>query len=265
MGRVGGLGLGGLVLVVLVSLLLGQNPLALLGQLGGGEAALPPSSQAQTEAPPAGDTESEFVRAVLGSTEDVWGPLFANSGEQYPAPTLVLYDDVTRTACGYGQAATGPFYCPADQQIYLDLGFLDELRRLGATGDFAVAYVIAHEVGHHIQRVTGIEPEVRRAQEQARSQDEVNELSVRLELQADCYAGVWGYHADQAQNLLERGDVQEGLNAAAAIGDDRLQRMSGQAVQPDAFTHGSSAQRQTWFRRGLESGDMQACNTFEGY
>jgi predicted metalloprotease len=196
---------------------------------------------------------------VIDDLQDTWARVLPG---RYREAKLVLFRDLVESACGYAQSATGPFYCPADQRVYLDLGFFDELRRrFGAPGDFAQAYVIAHEVGHHVQRLLGIDQQVRRMQE-ARP-DLANQLSVRLELQADCFAGVWGNSTAQRQ-ILERGDIEEGLNAAAAIGDDRIQRMSGSFVRPDAFTHGSSAQRVEWFRRGLESGDPNACDTFGG-
>ncbi|MDX1548840.1 MAG: neutral zinc metallopeptidase, partial [Rhodothermales bacterium] len=220
----------------------------------------PPS--ASTTPPDRDDPAAAFVSVVLASTEDVWTDRFAASGSRYREPTLVLFDRITPTACGTGSAATGPFYCPGDENVYLDLSFFRELQRLGASGDFAVAYVIAHEVGHHIQRITGVEQQVRALQQRS-DQRTANQLSVRMELQADCYAGVWAHHADGEQNLLEAGDVQEGLDAAAAVGDDRLQRMAGRAVQREAFTHGSSQERMAWFRRGLETGDAGACDTFE--
>lgn len=257
--RLGGkLGLGGLVLVALLALLLGENPLNLINQVGGGaDTSSPPAATGQ----PTDDPAAEFVSVVLASTEDVWNNQFAEAGSRYVEPTLVLYSNLTQTACGLGQAATGPFYCPADQQVYLDLSFLRQLEQMGASGDFAVAYVIAHEVGHHIQRITGTEQQVREMQSRL-GQRQSNQLSVRMELQADCLAGVWAHHADQTQNLLESGDIEEGLRAAAAVGDDHLQKMAGRAVQPEAFTHGSSEQRMEWFRRGLQSGSANACDTF---
>lgn len=251
------IGGGAALVVLLLSLVFGIDPSALSELTTGGEAE--PSA---TTTPPGEDPATDLVYVTLASTEDVWSQLFAAEDARYPAPRLVLYDDAVESACGFNTAATGPFYCPGDQQVYLDLGFFREMeRRLGAGGDFAQAYVIAHEVGHHVQRVTGTEAEVRRLQRGARER-EANALSVRLELQADCFAGVWAHHADARQRLLEAGDVEEGLNAAAAIGDDRLQRMAGQRVVPDAFTHGSSAQRVEWFRRGLAAGRPDACDTF---
>ena len=209
------------------------------------------------------DEAADFASVILASTEDVWSTIFQNAGYQYREPTLVLYDDAVQSACGFNSAATGPFYCPGDQQLYLDLSFLRELQRLGAPGDFAFAYVIAHEVGHHIQTITGLEQQVR--QQMARSGEaQRNQLSVRMELQADCYAGVWAHYADRQAGMLEAGDLEEGLRAAAAIGDDRLQRQAGRRVQPETFTHGSSEQRVRWFRTGYQTGDEDACDTFGG-
>ena len=198
---------------------------------------------------------------MLSSTEDIWDQLFAASGSDYPEPQLVLFTYAVQSACGLSSSATGPFYCPGDRQIYLDLGFLNELQQLGAPGDFAFAYVIAHEVGHHVQTVTGLSSQVRQLQSRS-SEADANRLSVLQELQADCYAGLWARRANEREQWLEEGDVEEGLRAAAAIGDDRLQRMAGRAVQPDAFTHGSSEQRVQWFRTGFETGSVEACDTF---
>jgi predicted metalloprotease len=188
--------------------------------------------------------------------------MFSAAGQAYPPPKLVLFSDLVDSACGMNSTATGPFYCPSDRKVYLDLGFLRELKQLGVSGDFAVAYVIAHEVGHHVQNVVGTERRFRQLQSRVRSRAEGNALSVLMELQADCYAGVWAHHADSQRQLLEEGDIEEGLNAAAAIGDDRIQRMGGRGVNPDAFTHGSSQQRVQWFRTGLQSGSVDTCNTF---
>ncbi|EHC08236.1 protein of unknown function zinc metallopeptidase [Shewanella baltica OS625] len=204
------------------------------------------------------DENSQFVAAILGTTETVWGQLLKG---QYREPKLVLYRNMTSTGCGMGQAQSGPFYCPADSKVYIDLSFLDELKTLGAPGDFAFAYVIAHEVGHHVQNLLGTSTKVRQAQ-QSGSKVQANQLSVALELQADCYAGIWGHYANQQLNLLEAGDLAEGIAAASAVGDDRLQQMAGRAVQPDAFTHGSSAQRVKWFKTGFDSGNLASCNTF---
>ncbi|MDT3336747.1 neutral zinc metallopeptidase [Shewanella sp. SP1S1-7] len=204
------------------------------------------------------DENAQFVAAILGTTETVWGQLLKG---QYREPKLVLYRNMTSTGCGMGQAQSGPFYCPADSKVYIDLSFLDELKTLGAPGDFAFAYVIAHEVGHHVQNLLGTSTKVRQAQ-QSGSKVQANQLSVALELQADCYAGIWGHFANQQLNLLEAGDLAEGIAAASAVGDDRLQQMAGRAVQPDAFTHGSSAQRMKWFKTGFDSGNLASCNTF---
>ena len=261
--RGGGVGCGGLLLVIVVALLLGKDPSQLLQLLqstqSGVEQTLPaPGGPGPGQA----DQLGQFARRVLGSTEDVWGAIFAQSGQRYPEPRLVLFSEAAQSACGYSSAAVGPFYCPADQQVYLDLSFFDEMsRRLGAPGDFAQAYVIAHEVGHHVQNVLGISDQVTAAQQRARSEAEANQLSVRLELQADCLAGVWAFHAHQQTKLLEPGDVEEGLNAAAAIGDDRLQGLGQGYVQPESWTHGSSEQRVQWLRRGLQGGDLNACKT----
>ncbi|MCS6181268.1 KPN_02809 family neutral zinc metallopeptidase [Shewanella baltica] len=204
------------------------------------------------------DENAQFVAAILGTTETVWGQLLKG---QYREPKLVLYRNMTSTGCGMGQVQSGPFYCPADSKVYIDLSFLDELKTLGAPGDFAFAYVIAHEVGHHVQNLLGTSTKVRQAQ-QSGSKVQANQLSVALELQADCYAGIWGHYANQQLNLLEAGDLAEGIAAASAVGDDRLQQMAGRAVQPDAFTHGSSAQRVKWFKTGFDSGNLASCNTF---
>jgi predicted metalloprotease len=203
------------------------------------------------------------VASVLGGTEDVWGQLFQQGGAQYQKPRLVLFRGATPTACGMGQSAMGPFYCPGDQKVYIDLSFYDTLRRqLGAPGDFAQAYVIAHEVGHHVQNLLGITDQMDRMRGRV-SQTEYNALSVRLELQADCFAGIWAHHNHKTQAIIEPGDVEEALNAAAAIGDDALQRKSQGQVVPDSFTHGTSAQRQRWFNTGLQTGSVQACDTFK--
>ncbi|MGI2138552.1 KPN_02809 family neutral zinc metallopeptidase [Shewanella baltica] len=216
-------------------------------------------SQSQSSATTAvQDENAQFVAAILGTTETVWGQLLKG---KYREPKLVLYRNMTSTGCGMGQAQSGPFYCPADSKVYIDLSFLDELKTLGAPGDFAFAYVIAHEVGHHVQNLLGTSTKVRQAQ-QSGSKVQANQLSVALELQADCYAGIWGHYVNQQLNLLEAGDLAEGIAAASAVGDDRLQQMAGRAVQSDAFTHGSSAQRVKWFKTGFDSGNLASCNTF---
>ncbi len=260
MVRGAGIGGAGLV-VVLIVMLLGGDPSQVLQLLGGaaddgGGAATAPADV------PANDETGQFLRAVLGMTEDVWGEVFAAAGEQYRPPTLVLFSGAVQSACGLSSSATGPFYCPGDEKLYLDTDFFDQLARLGGPGDFAQAYVIGHEVGHHVQKLLGTEARVRQLQAQARSSSEANQVQVSMELQADCYAGVWANRANRQQRVLEPGDVDEGLAAAASIGDDQLQRGAGQAVSPESFTHGSSAQRQRWLRTGLESGDPNTCNTF---
>lgn len=263
----GGLGLGGIAIVVIIGLFLGINPLQMLGLvsgagLGGGGAPSQPAGEIGAPA----DTSGDFTARVLGSTETVWTALFSEGAlpqarGAYPAPRLVLFDGSTNTACGLGESAAGPFYCPGDQQIYIDLNFFKELSaRFKAPGDFAQAYVIAHEVGHHIQTVTGISESVREARARGRGQGS-DGPQVRLELQADCFAGVWGFHAAKA-GQIEPTDPQEALTAASAIGDDTLQRQSSGRVVPDSFTHGSSEQRVRWFQRGFETGDPAVCDTF---
>jgi hypothetical protein len=271
--RMGGLGGGGLkiggaglVAVVVLSLLFGQNPLEILSMLagGGGEVSAPAPQTApppSRSGPPLRDENKEFVAKVLGDTEDVWGRLLGQMGGRYDPPKLVLFRDSVDSACGLASSAVGPFYCSGDRHVYLDLTFFQELKqRFGAPGDFARAYVIAHEIGHHVQNQLGISEKVARQRERG-GQAAANALSVRQELQADCFAGVWGHFAKQ-RNLLEPGDVEAGLNAAAAIGDDRLQKQARGSVRPEAFTHGSSAQRVQWFRAGLDSGDPRRCDTF---
>ena len=253
-GRGGGL--GAIVIVVLV--LIFGGPDALMQLLGGG--GVPSGSQ--TGAPlTANDEDSQFVAAILGSTEDAWGALFAQSGQRYQAPQLTLFDGAVQSACGFASSAVGPFYCPGDQRVYLDTAFFRDLAALGGAGDFAAAYVIGHEVGHHVQTLLGTSEQVRAAQAR-RDEAGANRLQVAMELQADCFAGVWAYHANQRDRVLEPGDVDEGLAAAQAIGDDRLQSNAGRRVTPDSLTHGSSAERQRWLKRGLDSGDPAACDTF---
>ena len=260
------IGIGTIVVALVGGWVLGINPLTILGLLSGGgpPAQVQPQQQhpGQAHRPPADDTMTRFVRTVLADTEDVWRAVFRQGGGQYRDPTLVIFRGATRTACGTGQAAMGPFYCPADQKVYIDLGFYETLKsRLGAPGDFAQAYVIAHEVGHHVQNQLGISAKVDEMRGRV-SKVEYNQLSVRLELQADCFAGVWAHHAQNARQILEQGDVEEAMNAAAKIGDDALQRSSGGAVVPESFTHGTSAQRQRWFNNGLQNGSVKACDTF---
>jgi predicted metalloprotease len=258
------LGGGTLVLLLLGAWLLGVNPLEMLTLLaggGGGQSLESPAPPPSTGAAPT-DEGADFVSVVLADTEDTWSALFAERGARYEPPRLVLFTQLVRSACGTAQAAMGPFYCPRDRSVYIDLDFYRELRdRFGAPGDFAQAYVIAHEVGHHVQTLLGTSEQVSAAQ-QRMGQADANALSVRLELQADCYSGVWAHHADRARQVLEAGDVEEGLGAAAAIGDDRLQRQSGGEVVPESFTHGSSRQRVEWFSRGLKAGSLEQCDTF---
>ncbi len=259
-----GIGLGTIVIVLIAGWIFGINPLTLLSIFSGGglpEAAV--TEQAPAARPPADDTMARFVSTVLADTEDVWGQLFRDAGGAYRDPKLVLFRGATRTACGVGQAAMGPFYCPMDQNVYIDLGFYDLLKtRLGAPGDFAQAYVIAHEVGHHVQNMMGVSEKVDGMRGRV-SEAQMNAISVRVELQADCFAGVWAHHAQQARQILEQGDIEEAMNAAAQIGDDALQRRQQGYVVPDSFTHGTSVQRQTWFRRGLQGGRVADCNTFD--
>jgi predicted metalloprotease len=254
---VGG-GIGGVVLLLLVSALTGQNPLDLIGGSSVDDAGY---SEPGPSGPPASDPQTRFMRVVLKDTEDTWTTIFRSNGQQYEATTLVLFSGATDTACGLGQSAMGPFYCPPDRRVYLDTSFFDELgQRFGAPGDFAQAYVIAHEIGHHVQNLLGLSDRVQSARQRV-SREEGNALSVRLELQADCYAGVWGHYAAQ-HDLLDPGDAEEGMRAASAIGDDRLQRQSQGRVVPESFTHGSSEQRVSWLRRGLENGRIDSCDTF---
>ncbi len=260
-GGLGGgrLGIGGIVLALVASYFLGINPMTVLGILGGGGGPAPQVSQGPAQRPPKDDQMASFVSKVLADTEDVWGALFAQSNAKYPAPKLVLFRGATPTACGTGQSAMGPFYCPGDQKVYIDLAFYETMKnKLGAPGDFAQAYVIAHEVGHHIQHVMGISGKVD-AMRGRISEKEQNALSVRLELQADCFAGIW---SRGSKLKLDKGDIEEALNAAAQIGDDTLQKKSQGYAQPETFTHGSSKQRMAWFTTGLQSGNLKACDTF---
>ncbi|MDP1946684.1 MAG: neutral zinc metallopeptidase [Nitrospirota bacterium] len=259
-GGLGGLGIGGIVLVLAVSYFTGTNPLTLLNMLDGVQnmtESSAPSEPGRIGAP--SDQLGKFASVVLADTETTWTGLL---GQRYENPRMVLFSGAVQSACGTTSSAVGPFYCPGDHKLYLDLSFFEEMsQRLGAPGDFAQAYVIAHEVGHHVQNLMGIAEKVHRLQRQG-SETEGNALSVRMELQADCFAGVWGHHANRDRNLIEPGDFEEGLRAASAIGDDRLQKMARGHVQPESWTHGSSEQRMTWLRKGLESGDPKACDTF---
>jgi predicted metalloprotease len=259
-GRGTGIGCIGLLAVLVISLLTGADPRRLLSLLGAVQEMTPPAARTQAGSPPADDPQVRFVRKVLRTTETTWGQIFSNSGRRYEEPTLVLFDGQVESACGYTSAAVGPFYCPGDRKVYLDLSFFRELsRRFGAPGDFAQAYVVAHEIGHHVQNLLGVSDRVQALQQRARSDEEANAYSVRLELQADCFAGVWGRSQEQ---ILDPGDVEEGLRAAAAIGDDALQKRAQGYVAPESWTHGSSEMRVRWLRRGLETGDTGSCDTF---
>lgn len=256
MGTMGGGGIGMLLLILTVSCLTGTNPLALLQMA---EQVQPAQTESVPTGAPTNDPAAEFVSVVLGDTEETWNRIFSQSNRQYREPVLVLFENSVQSACGSASSASGPFYCPGDQKVYLDLSFFRELdSRFGAPGDFAQAYVVAHEVGHHVQNLLGINRQVSEAQQGGGSRAQANALSVQLELQADCFAGVWGHHAGK-KSLLDSGDVEEGLSAAAAIGDDRL---TGGRVSPESFTHGTSEQRARWLRQGLQSGDVNSCDTF---
>ena len=260
-----GIGLGSIVLVLVVSFLTGTNPLVLLNMVDSvQDVTSPPGAESPAPTGAPSDELGRFASVVLADTEDTWQAILPKMGRRYEEPRLVLFTGAVRSGCGLGSSAVGPFYCPMDQKVYLDLSFFQELaRRLGAPGDFAQAYVIAHEIGHHVQNLLGIAEKVTRLQQQT-STSQANALSVRMELQADCLAGVWGHHAGRERNLIESGDFEEGLRAASAIGDDRLQHMSQGYIAPESWTHGSSEQRVTWLRRGLQSGDPAACDTFSG-
>lgn len=258
-----GLGLGTLVIALVAGWVFGINPLTVIGVLGGLDGGAPTAEQVPAQRLPADDTMGKFVSVVLADTEDVWTDVFSRSGASYRQPRLVLFRGATPTACGQGQSAMGPFYCPADEKVYIDLAFFQTLKeRMGAPGDFAQAYVIAHEVGHHVQNLMGITRKVDEMRGRV-SEAQYNALSVRLELQADCLAGVWAHHAQRARQVLEQGDLEEALNAAAQIGDDTLQKRSQGYAVPESFTHGTSQQRMTWFRRGIDGGSVQQCNTFD--
>ena len=256
-----GIGLGTVAIALVAGWIFGINPMTILGLLSGG-GGVPAVQQAPAQRPPAEDQLARFVSVVLADTEDVWNAQFRAAGAAYREPKLVLFTGAVPTACGQGAAAMGPFYCPGDQKVYIDLGFYDTMKtRLGAPGDFAQAYVIAHEVGHHVQNLMGVTAKVDGLRGQL-SEARMNALSVRVELQADCLAGVWAHHAQKARQIIEQGDVEEALNAAAAIGDDTLQKRGRGQVVPESFTHGTSAQRVRWFRTGLAGGSVQQCDTF---
>ncbi|MCP1643046.1 putative metalloprotease [Pseudomonas citronellolis] len=266
--RIGGRGLslGGVAIVVVVGLLMGQDPMqilgSLLGQMDAGQA--PARPQVQGRPATGADPQVDFVRAVLGDTEDTWGQIFAHSNAQYEQPKLILFNGGVNSACGFASSAVGPFYCPGDHRVYLDLGFFREMeQRFSAAGDFARAYVIAHEVGHHVQNLLGISAKVEAARRRGAPMEGASGLSVRLELQADCFAGVWANNAQKRLQWLEPGDIESALNAANAIGDDRLQKQSRGTVVPDSFTHGTSAQRMRWFKLGFDSGSPGKCDTFK--
>ena len=255
MGKGTAIGGGGIIMALVAIFLLNQDPAEVLqGMQQQGsqqQGSYQPTEQEQRVA--------EFVSVVLADTEDTWTQIFQQSGYQYQPPKLVLYTDMTPTACGTGQAASGPFYCPGDQKVYLDLSFLNELQKMGAKGDFSVAYVLAHEIGHHIQTITGTSDKVRQAQRSA-SKAQSNAIQVRMELQADCYAGVWANHTQQRTQFLDQGDIEEALSAAAAVGDDKIMRSAGRTPRREAFTHGSSKERMEWFNKGVRSGDLRACD-----
>jgi len=260
--RIGGIGGVGAIVVALIAMYFGQDPSVVLQGLNEGAEPAADSNAPYQES--AHEAESrQMIAVVLKDTETTWHQIFSAAGKQYQEPRLVMFTKAVQSACGSADAAMGPFYCPGDNQVYIDLSFFDELKsRFGAPGDFAQAYVVAHEVGHHVQNLLGTSAQVHRARQQS-SEAEANAMSVRLELQADCYAGIWAHHADASRQLLESGDVEEGLAAATAIGDDRLQMQSRGYVTPESFTHGSSEQRVRWFKRGLTSGHPKDCNTFD--
>lgn len=257
-GPVVGGGIGAVLLAVVVTLL-GGDPSLILEQAGGGSYTQSPEL---TGVPP-NDEMGQFMSVVLADTEDTWGEIFRQSGATYVEPTLVLFEGRVESACGLASAAVGPFYCPRDQKVYIDLSFFNDLKyKYNAPGDFAQAYVVAHEIGHHVQNLLGISDKVQALQSRV-GKAQANDLSVRLELQADCFAGVWGHHAQRSRQILEQGDIEEALNAAASIGDDRLQSQAQGYVVPDSFTHGSSAQRARWFKKGIATGNPDQCNTFD--
>jgi hypothetical protein len=263
MGRgIAGGGIG-IVVIALIAMFLGIDPSVVMESAQQASVATAPQrEEVGTVQPSREDKMADFVSAVLGSTEDVWSDIFARNGRTYRKPVLVLFSGAVQSACGFAQAAVGPFYCPADNKLYIDLAFYRDLQdKFRAPGDFAQAYVIAHEVGHHVQNLLGIAEEVRRAQARA-GERQGNQLQVRMELQADCFSGIWAAQANRTKRILEPGDIEEGLRAAAAVGDDRIQMASRGYVSPESFTHGSSEQRMRWFRRGLETGDLKACDAF---
>ena len=260
----GSIGIGTIAIALIGSYFLGVSPMTIINAIsGGGSPAQVQQSQAPAQRPPASDRQAKFVSTVLADTEDVWTQMFKEQNAQYIKPKLVLFTGATRTACGTGNTASGPFYCPGDQKVYIDLAFYRLMQeRFHVSSEFAQAYVIAHEVGHHVQHLLGIDEQVAAARQGGERQ--ANAMSVKLELQADCFAGVWAFHANQARNILEQGHVEGALAAATAIGDDTLQRQSQGQVVPDSFTHGTSAQRVRWFSKGLQTGQLKQCDTFSG-
>lgn len=265
-GRGGGLkmGLGGIVLVVILGLIMGKNPMEMLGLVAQMESSAPPAANVPADPNAPVTEEQQFSKVVLASTEDVWGRIFSASNQQYPAPTMVLFSGAVQSACGGATSAVGPFYCPGDRKVYLDTQFFDEMTaKLGGGGDFAQAYVIAHEVGHHIQTLTGVSAQVNKVRAKGGTVEGDGGLLVRQELQADCYAGLWAHYAQQEKQWMEPGDLEEAIKTAQAIGDDTLQRQSRGTVVPDSFSHGSAEQRMRWFRRGFDSGDLAQCDTFK--
>lgn len=267
-GGIGGKGLtlGAVAVIVIMGLLSGQDPMQIVGNIAGQaiqQGGINTDGTSSQQSVPSNDPQSEFVRAILGDTEDTWRALFKQAGKSYQDPTLILFSGSVRSACGFADSAVGPFYCPGDQQVYLDLSFFKEMdQRFAATGEFAQAYVIAHEVGHHVQTLLGISARVNTARQRGERMEGHNGLLVRQELQADCFAGVWAYHAQQRHAWLEPGDLKDAINAAQAIGDDRMQKQARGYVVPDSFTHGTSAQREHWFTRGYKTGDVSQCDTF---
>ena len=258
-GKKAAVGGGAILIALLAAVFFGQDPAQVLQTIGTAQQGATQSGTFQST--PEEDELIDFLSVVLADTEDVWGTLFRQAGSSYTPARFEIFRGQTATACGTGSAASGPFYCPGDHKLYMDLSFLNELRKMGASGDFALAYVVSHEVGHHIQALTGRAKDVQMAKQRA-DRATANQLQVRMELEADCYAGVWAHHAHNQRQILEAGDIEEGLSAASSVGDDHLQRMAGRRVVPESFTHGTSAQRMEWFKRGLETGSVQACNTF---
>jgi hypothetical protein len=265
-GRRGGglkMGVGGIVIVVVLGLVMGKNPLEMLGMVAQMQSQAPQSAGEPVDPNTTKTEAQEFSARILGSTEDVWGELFSADGAQYPAPTMVLFQGAVQSACGGATSAVGPFYCPGDRKVYLDTGFFNEMKtKLGGGGEFAQAYVIAHEVGHHVQTITGTSDKVNAARAAGGNLEGDGGLLVRQELQADCYAGLWAHFAQKQEQWMEPGDLESAIRTAQAIGDDTLQKQSQGTVVPDAFTHGSAEQRMAWFTRGFESGDITQCDTF---